>query len=95
MITNKINENVRELLIKYPKLRDDDMKLVSKYWEHYDYAGLFIYDVLNSMYFNNLTHFESIRRARQLLQEKDETLRGLKYKKRKKLGEEVRATISK
>jgi hypothetical protein len=42
-----------------------------------------------------LTSPETIRRCRQRLQEENETLRGYKYKLRKQLGEEVRATISK
>jgi hypothetical protein len=89
MITKDIKENVTSLLRRYPETRDCDMKLVARYWEFYD--G---FDSLLDVYHSNVTHFESIRRIRQKLQEQNKDLRGLRYKTRKnKLEKEVRELI--
>jgi hypothetical protein len=89
MITKDIKENVTSLLRRYPETRDCDMKLVAKYWRYYD--G---FQSILDIYHSNVTHFESIRRIRQKLQEQNEELRGVRYKTRKnKLEKEVRELI--
>jgi hypothetical protein len=71
------------------------MKLVARYWENYDgFQSLDEHLIRLEIYHSNVTHFESIRRIRQKLQEQNEDLRGLRYKTRKnKLEKEVRELI--
>ena len=90
MITSEIKQNVRILLQKYPETRDCDLRLVARYWEKFDTCS----DYIGQLYNGHLTHFESIRRMRQRLQEQNEDLRGVRYKTRKnKLEKEVRELI--
>ena len=51
-------------------------------------------DFLNEFSKGKLTSPESIRRARQKIQEDNELLRGFSYKLRKNLSEEVRLNIN-
>ena len=91
MINKEIKQNVRRLLERYPETRDCDLKLVAMYWSEIDgYMEL----ELSNIYNGDVTHFESIRRSRQRLQEEFEELRGYKYKvRKKKLEPEVRELI--
>lgn len=91
MINKEIKQNVRRLLEKYPDTRNCDLKLVSMYWSEIDgFSDLLPSDIYNG----DITHFESIRRSRQRLQEEFEELRGYKYKiRKKKLEPEVRELI--
>jgi len=92
MITSEIKQNVRILLQKYPETRDCDLKLVAMYWSNFDECHASV--TINQIYNGHVTHFESIRRIRQKLQEQNEDLRGVRYKTRKnKLEKEVRETI--
>lgn len=90
MITSEIKDNVTYLLRNFPETRDCDLRLTSMYWRIFDNCS----DVLNELYNGNITHFESIRRMRQRLQQDNEDLRGTRYKVRKyKLEKEVREII--
>ena len=92
MITSEIKENVIYLLRNFPETRDCDLKLVARYWEIYDGFNNYVY--FEDIYYGNVTHFESIRRMRQKLQQDNEDLRGVRYKTRKnKLEKEVREQV--
>jgi len=90
MITSEIKDNVTYLLRNFPETKDCDLKLTARYWAKFDNCS----DFISQLYNGNLTHFESIRRMRQRLQQDNEDLRGLRYKTRKnKLEKEVRELI--
>ena len=92
MITSEIKDNVTYLLRNFPETKDCDLKLVAKYWNHFDECHASV--TINQIYNGHVTHFESIRRIRQKLQETNEELRGLRYKTRKnKLEKEVREQV--
>jgi hypothetical protein len=96
-MNKKLKERVRQLLIEQPKTRDNDNLLISEIW--YSESGFksclrfgdFLEDFEKGLY----TSAESIRRARQKLQEDNESLRGEKYNERQRKGKEVRQTINK
>lgn len=101
MINNEIKQRVRNILEHSKNARDCDRELIAEIWEKdikdycripYQISGR---DLLNMLKDGQLTSTETIRRCRQHLQQNEESLRGLKYKVRQKLGEEVRNTISK
>jgi hypothetical protein len=101
MINNEVKQRVKSILETNKNTRDCDRELIAEIWEKdikdycripYQISGR---DLLNMLKDGQLTSSETIRRCRQRLQEENETLRGYKYKLRKQLGEEVRATISK
>jgi len=89
-----VKEKVKELLTTRPELRDDDNRLVANIYL-IEAGGLealqrqsaqqFLSDLIKGKYSN----FESIRRVRQKLQEENPQLRGTKYNKRKKTGEDI------
>lgn len=92
MITSEIKENVIYLLKNFPETRDCDLKLVARYWNEFDNCHVDV--TINQIYNGHVTHFESIRRMRQKIQEQNEDLRGVRYKTRKnKLEKEVRELI--
>ena len=92
MITSEIKDNVTYLLRNFPETRDCDLRLVARYWSVFDKCHIFV--KVSQIYFGDVTHFESIRRMRQKLQQNNEELRGLRYKTRKhKLEKEVRELI--
>ena len=92
MITSEIKENVIYLLRNFPETRDCDLKLVARYWSYFDNCHIFV--KVSQIYYGHVTHFESIRRMRQKLQQDNEDLRGVRYKTRKnKLEKEVREII--
>ena len=94
MINNEVKQRVRNILETNKEARDCDRLLISIIWKQ---DSVFIEDkneFLELLINGELTSPETIRRCRQRLQEENETLRGYKYKLRKQLGEEVRATIS-
>jgi hypothetical protein len=92
MITKDIKENVTSLLRNFPETRDCDLRLVARYWDKFDGFNATVY--FEDIYYGPVTHFESIRRMRQKIQEQNEDLRGLRYKTRKnKLEKEVRELI--
>lgn len=91
-----IKEKVKALLEKNPHLRDNDFKLISNYY--FFEVGPSIKD-MSAMQFlemfasGKLSHSESIRRARQKIQEDNPSLRGKSYNPRKDYSEEVRKEI--
>ena len=56
-----VEARVKKLLESFPKLRDDDKLLVRVYWALFDKSPVLFTD--------DCTHFESIRRVRQKIQE--------------------------
>ena len=93
----KIKDKVRSILELVPSTRDNDSELISIFWEQelgHEMINLSAERFLTMFAHSNvLTNAESIRRNRQKIQEQNEHLRGLKYKVRQILGEEVRQTI--
>jgi len=79
-----IKETVRYMLTKYPEARDNDMKLILAIWEKYNPAlKEASYLEFGDLFGNGkLPNVESIRRARQLMQENYPSLRGESYKVR-------------
>ena len=93
----EIKQKVRSILELVPSTRDNDNELISTYWENelgHEIINLSAETFLKIYATSNvLTSAESIRRNRQKIQEQNEHLRGLKYRVRQILGEEVRQTI--
>jgi len=99
-LSDKLNEIVRTLLKENPILRDDDKKLCSRIWVN-QYGGkqnaqdvsMYAFLVNWTMDKSPLYSQESIGRCRRQLQEKDATLRGLKWKSRHEHQEEVKKKL--
>lgn len=92
-MNSEIKQRVRNILEINNESRDSDRLLISIIWEQDSSLINGKYYFLEMLKNGDLTNPESIRRCRQKLQEQDENLRGLKYKTRKQLGEEVRQSI--
>lgn len=72
-----IHQMVEKILKEYPGTREDDRELIKTLYGKY--YGIDYYQPWGSVIKNkNLPSFESIRRCRQKIQEKDESLRGSK-----------------
>lgn len=90
MKIKKSKDRVRLLLVKQPKLRDDDNKLLATAWfeelkeKGYNPTTMTAFDLLKHISLGNLSNSESIRRCRARLQEIDSSLRGNIYKQRHK-----------
>jgi len=88
-----IKKQVKEILISKPSTRDNDNELIAIIWDsecpHYRFDD-FLFNFSKGRY----TSAETIRRARQKLQEQNEYLRGETYNERQRKGEEVRQTIN-
>jgi hypothetical protein len=93
----KIKDKVKSILELVPSTRDNDSELISIFWEQElgpEMINLTAERFLTMFAHSNvLTNAEKIRRTRQKIQEQNEDLRGLKFKVRKVLAEEVRQTI--
>jgi hypothetical protein len=93
----KIKDKVKSILELVPSTRDNDSELISIFWEQElgpEMINLTAERFLTMFAHSNvLTNAETIRRTRQKIQEQNEDLRGLKFKVRKVLAEEVRKTI--
>jgi hypothetical protein len=93
----KIKDKVKSILELVPSTRDNDSELISIFWEQelgHEMINLSAERFLTMFAHSNvLTNAETIRRTRQKIQEQNEDLRGLKFKVRKVLAEEVRQTI--
>jgi hypothetical protein len=93
----KIKDKVKSILELVPSTRDNDSELISIFWEQelgHEMINLSAERFLTMFAHSNvLTNAETIRRTRQKIQEQNEDLRGLKFKVRKVLAEEVRKTI--
>lgn len=92
-MNEKLKERVKRLLIEQVETRDNDNLLISQIWIE-DGMPLESINFLVKYSNGDLTSAESIRRARQKLQEENESLRGKKYNERQRRGEEVRQTIN-
>lgn len=95
---DNIKETVRNVLIRHPETRDNDRILVLKVWaiqnpnlraDTYTFIA-FSRDMVSGRY----ADFESIRRARQKLQEEVPQLRGQYYHNRKNTAREVQLSIN-
>ena len=79
---------VEHLLKVNPLLRDNDMRLVATYYFEQigkeKIAEMSAMDFLTMLSTSKVTCFESIRKLRQQVQAKNESLRGAEYGKRKK-----------
>ncbi len=69
------------VLTDFPEFRDCDRALVAYIWNKESKAGN-LEEFLIELVSGKLTHFESIRRMRQKLQEHHAGLRGQKYESR-------------
>lgn len=93
-----LKDLVRDLLVKYPVLRDNDSRLLANVWAvelktkfgggltAHTTAEFFVLLALG----DNLTPAETITRCRRKIQEEEPALRGEKWKKRKERAEDVR-----
>lgn len=84
MKINKVKETVKQLLLKYPDLRDSDEKLIPAVWflETDKDDKMTAKEFLSRMWEKEYSKAESIRRARQKLQQDHPELRGSSYKNR-------------
>lgn len=93
----KVQEQVQILLETYPKLRDNDVRLVASYYYNNisNINQISAIDFLQIMVNGNLPSPDTITRARRKLQEKYPELRGVNYVDRQKLEKQVRENINK
>ena len=93
----KVQEQVQILLETYPKLRDNDVRLVASYYYNNisNINQISAIDFLQIMVNGNLPSPDTITRARRKLQEKYPELRGVNYVERQKLEKQVRQEINK
>lgn len=99
----KLNEltNAKDLvmswLIKYPELRDNDSRLIANIWlkeigkDKFDKMSA--RDLLRMFADGDLPQVETIRRARQKIQEHNPHLRGVSYRHRQERAGEVTKII--
>ena len=85
-------DQVRDILSKYPKSRDDDMLLYAIFLHMNRIIGSDekFYDVMSKAKERNIPSYEGITRARRKVQENEPSLRGKRYSQRKKTEEEYR-----
>ena len=92
-----IKAKVKQLLTKYPHLRDSDVKLIANIWHSQLGAGkareFSAFDFLGGFSSGYYISPESIRRCRQKIQEQNVELRGKSYVKRKQKGMEMKKEI--
>lgn len=74
MSKKSIRHNVEKILGSYPETRNDDKKLILKYWQLYDKIPMDNIESFKLGFINSSTSTESIRRARQLIQEEGKFL---------------------
>jgi hypothetical protein len=93
----KVQEQVKILLQTYPKLRDNDVRLVASYYYNNisNINQMSAIDFLQIMVNGNLPSPDTITRARRKIQEKHPELRGVNYVERQKLEKQVRQEINK
>jgi hypothetical protein len=85
---------ITDLLTNYPHLRDNDSKLIANvYYKQLNDKSITAKDFLKFMSNGDLVNPESVRRCRQLIQEKNQELRGEKYNKRFSESQEFRSKI--
>lgn len=97
--TKKIHDQVFELLLKYPHLRDDDEALVSNIWFQeladmdMDANEINAYGFLRLYSTKKITRADTITRARRRVQEENELLRGETYNQRQKSQSDVKKQL--
>lgn len=93
----KVQDSVKNLLEAYPKLRDNDVRLVASYYYNNisNINQMSAINLLEVMVNGNLPSPDTITRARRKLQEKHPELRGVNYVDRQKLEKQVRENINK
>lgn len=91
---------IKDLLIKYPRLRDNDQALFANcVWKYCKNKNIDLYKITGKNLLQimiedkQMPHFETIRRTRQRIQEQFPETRGLLYEKRQKLSIKTRTTI--
>tara|TARA_R110000772_G_scaffold233800_2_gene345366 strand:- start:6020 stop:6289 length:270 start_codon:yes stop_codon:yes gene_type:complete len=88
---------VKFLLEAYPKLRDNDVRLVATYYYNNiaNINQMSAIEFLEVMVNGNLPSPDTITRARRKIQEKHPELRGVKYEEKQRLEVEFRQNINK
>lgn len=83
-------DEVKDILTKYPLARDDDMLLYGFFLYLNQLVGKEerFYSVIAESKKRGLPSYEGITRARRKVQEKEPSLRGERYKQRKKAEED-------
>lgn len=95
-----IQDVVKDALIRYPKYRDDDNKLVAYiWWKHLKNNNIpediIAIDFLQLYAKNELPQADAITRARRKIQEENPELRGELYKARHHIKEIVKQYFNK
>jgi len=97
LLNQSVKETVRDLLITFPKCRDDDSILLANIW--YEEAKELklerTHQFLEALINKKLSNPETIRRCRQKIQEEIPSTRGNNYIYRKTRGEHIRKNIVK
>ena len=90
-----IKDKVEYMLETYPHLRDSDARLMSSIWnsECKNSEKITAHDFLKMYASGKLTCAEGIRRSRQLIQQKNPSLRGKSYRGRHKEELKIRSEI--
>ena len=85
-------EEVRNIMIRFPSTRDDDMLLYAMFCVERGSVGVdeTFYNVLTSAKRRAIPSYESVTRARRKVQECEPSLRGERHKARKQEEEEYR-----
>lgn len=93
----KVQDFVKKSLETYPKLRDNDVRLVATYYYNNipNINEMSAIEFLEVMVNGNLPSPDTITRARRKIQEKHPELRGVKYEEKQKLEVEFRQNINK
>lgn len=78
----ELKQRVQKLLADHPILRDDDLKLLANVWKAETNLSSTAESFLRDFAAGRLSHPESVRRQRQLLQSKNASLRGERYGQR-------------
>jgi len=92
-------EIVEEFLTKYPKLRDDDNRLIANIWHKYLCSKDLVPKDLKTTEFlklyseGDIPSPTSITRCRRKIQEENPDLRGKVWDKRHKIAEEISKDI--
>jgi len=90
----KNKDVVKEILIRFPKTRDCDKKLIARFWDWEKRKKNITGDFLKEFYNGKFANPETIRRSRAKLQENEPELRGKNYMIRKGIEEqETRAEM--
>lgn len=94
-----VTDRVAEYLTKHPSLRENDARLIANIWLEDAKAYNSYLDINRASYFLKmvakgvLSNTESIRRARQLIQQKNPHLRGKNYNQRKEHSSDIKKEI--